>query len=200
MAAPGVVFVWGVSDSGKTTLIERLLPFFTARGVRVGSIKHAHDGFDIDRPGKDSWRHAQAGANPVAVVGPRQVAWMIETEQEFPLDEVVTLMRDRVDLVVVEGFKSMGRLDAAATGEAGIRSVGAWCGSAGRFGGRRRSAGVLLEWRNGPRLSFEAALCRIGAPPAELTVSELERIAEFCLGATGVAASKAVGCSHEEAP
>lgn len=194
MAAPGVVFVWGVSDSGKTTLIERLLPLLRRRGVRVGAIKHAHEGFEIDRPGKDSWRHAQAGANPVAVIGPRQVAWMIETEQEFPLDEMVTLMRDRADLVVVEGFKSIGRLDAVDAEDAGVRPVGAWCGARGRRG---QSVGVLLEWRNGPRLSFGAALCRVGAPPAELTPSELEQIAEFCLGATGVAESKEM--RYEEA-
>ncbi|HNG79352.1 MAG TPA: molybdopterin-guanine dinucleotide biosynthesis protein B, partial [Burkholderiaceae bacterium] len=58
----------GWSGSGKTTLVERLIPVFTARGLRVSVIKHAHHGFDLDRPGKDSWRHREAGATQVLML------------------------------------------------------------------------------------------------------------------------------------
>ena len=76
---PKKVFVSGPSNSGKTTLIERLIPKLREAGIRVGTVKHAHEGSDIDHPGKDSWRHAQAGAHAVTVIAPTQTVLIIQT-------------------------------------------------------------------------------------------------------------------------
>jgi molybdopterin-guanine dinucleotide biosynthesis protein B len=96
----------GWSGSGKTTLIERLIPHFTARGLRVSLIKHAHHGFDVDVPGKDSYRHRQAGCTEVLVGSGRRWALMHELrdEPEPTLDEQIGRMA-QVDLLLIEGFK-----------------------------------------------------------------------------------------------
>lgn len=96
----------GWSGSGKTTLMTRLIPEFVARGVSVSTIKHAHHSFDIDQPGKDSWRHRQAGAQEVMVASTHRWALMRELRGavEPSLDELIDRMGP-VDLVVVEGFK-----------------------------------------------------------------------------------------------
>lgn len=110
LKAPRLVRVAGSSGSGKTTLIEKLIPRLRSRGLRIGTVKHAHHGFEMDHPGKDSWRHTRAGARAVAVVSPRQAAWIFQTSQEIPLARAVTLMKGRVDLILVEGFKKeLGR-------------------------------------------------------------------------------------------
>ena len=96
----------GWSGSGKTTLIEKLIPEFSRLGLSVSVIKHAHKGFDIDRPGKDSHRHRQAGAGSVLLSGPRR--WVLvhelEGEPEPELDECLARLAP-CDLVLVEGFK-----------------------------------------------------------------------------------------------
>ena len=96
----------GWSGSGKTTLLAALIPELVARGVSVSTIKHAHDEFDIDRPGKDSWRHREAGAAEVMVASARRWALMHELrgDPEPPLDDLVARMSP-VDLLLVEGFK-----------------------------------------------------------------------------------------------
>lgn len=96
----------GFSGSGKTTLIEQLIPLFTARGLRVSLIKHAHHTFDVDQPGKDSYRHRQAGAHEVLVTSSRRWALMHELrgEPEPALDALVGRMAP-CDLLLVEGFK-----------------------------------------------------------------------------------------------
>ena len=96
----------GWSGSGKTTLITRLLPVLLARGVRVSTIKHAHHGFDIDVPGKDSWRHREAGAAEVLVASGTRWALMHELrgDTEPRLADLVARLSP-VDLVLVEGFK-----------------------------------------------------------------------------------------------
>jgi molybdopterin-guanine dinucleotide biosynthesis protein B len=101
--APVVSFV-GRSGVGKTTALERVIRELKRRGLRVGTIKHdAHD-FDMDRPGKDSWRHAQAGSDAVVIAGPRRMAMIRKLEQELPIDELVPLMGE-VDVVLTEGYK-----------------------------------------------------------------------------------------------
>ncbi|HTV88666.1 MAG TPA: molybdopterin-guanine dinucleotide biosynthesis protein B [Stellaceae bacterium] len=97
----------GWSGSGKTTLLTALLPELNARGLAVSTIKHAHHTFDIDRPGKDSWRHREAGAREVVVGSARRWALMHELRgaAEPTLDELLSRMTP-VDLVLVEGFKS----------------------------------------------------------------------------------------------
>jgi len=96
----------GWSGSGKTTLLAALIPKFIARGMTVSTIKHAHHEFDIDRPGKDSWRHRRAGAHEVMVASSRRWALMHELrdDAEPPLEELVAKMTP-VDLLLIEGWK-----------------------------------------------------------------------------------------------
>jgi molybdopterin-guanine dinucleotide biosynthesis protein B len=96
----------GYSGSGKTTLIERLIPLFTQRGLAVSLIKHAHHTFDVDRPGKDSYRHRAAGCTEVLVTSSRRWALIHELRGagEPPLSEHVKRLSP-CDLVLVEGFK-----------------------------------------------------------------------------------------------
>jgi len=96
----------GWSGSGKTTLLERLIPAIAAEGFVVATLKHAHHGFDLDRPGKDSWRHRQAGASEIMVSSARRWAIVHELrgEPELDLAELIERMSP-ADLVLVEGFK-----------------------------------------------------------------------------------------------
>jgi molybdopterin-guanine dinucleotide biosynthesis protein B len=96
----------GWSGSGKTTLMAALIPQFVSRGFTVSTVKHAHHSFDIDQPGKDSWRHRQAGAQQVMVASACRWALMTELRgaAEPSLDELIEQMSP-VDLVLVEGFK-----------------------------------------------------------------------------------------------
>ena len=104
----------GFSGSGKTTLIEQLIPLFTGRGLRVSLIKHAHHTFDVDQPGKDSYRHRQAGAQEVLISSSRRWALMHELrgQAEPSLDALIERM-SACDLLLVEGFKraSMPKLE-----------------------------------------------------------------------------------------
>ena len=97
----------GWSGSGKTTLLAKLLPVLIARGRSVSTIKHAHHAFDVDQPGKDSHTHRLAGAREVLISSARRWALMHElrTEAEPTLAELVPHL-SRVDLVIVEGFKT----------------------------------------------------------------------------------------------
>ena len=101
-----VLGIVGWSGSGKTTLIEQVIPRFVSAGLRVSLIKHAHDRFDVDQPGKDSWRHRQAGAREVMVSSSRRWALVHELrdEAEPPLDALLAQM-SQVDFIFVEGFK-----------------------------------------------------------------------------------------------
>ncbi|ANC91387.1 molybdopterin-guanine dinucleotide biosynthesis protein B [Azospirillum humicireducens] len=97
----------GWSGSGKTSLMVRLIPALTGRGLRVSTVKHAHKGFDIDHPGKDSHNHRVAGATEVLVSSPRRWALMHELrdgEPELTLDQLLTKVAP-VDLLLIEGFK-----------------------------------------------------------------------------------------------
>jgi molybdopterin-guanine dinucleotide biosynthesis protein B len=96
----------GFSGSGKTTLIEQLIPRFVARGLRVSLIKHAHHAFDIDKPGKDSWRHREAGAGEVLITSGQRWVLMHELRGEAEPDLATQLGRfSPCDLVLVEGYK-----------------------------------------------------------------------------------------------
>jgi len=96
----------GWSGAGKTTLLARLIPELGRRGVSVSTLKHAHHAFDIDRPGKDSHTHRQAGARQVLVASAHRWALMTELRgaPEPALRDLLTRL-DPVDLVIVEGFK-----------------------------------------------------------------------------------------------
>jgi molybdopterin-guanine dinucleotide biosynthesis protein B len=96
----------GWSGSGKTTLIEKLIPRFVGHGLRVSLIKHAHHSFDVDQPGKDSWRHRHAGASEILVTSSRRWVLMHELRgaQEPSFDEQVKKISP-CDVLLVEGFK-----------------------------------------------------------------------------------------------
>jgi molybdopterin-guanine dinucleotide biosynthesis protein B len=97
----------GWSGSGKTTLVAALVPTLIQRGLSVSTIKHAGHGFDLDRPGKDSYRHRHAGATEVLITSPERWAMIHElrNETEPPLPELLARMTP-VDLVLIEGFKA----------------------------------------------------------------------------------------------
>jgi molybdopterin-guanine dinucleotide biosynthesis protein B len=96
----------GYSGSGKTTLIEKLIPLFTANGLKVSLIKHAHHTFDVDTPGKDSYRHRHAGCTEVLVTSSRRWVLMHELRgaAEPDLNEQIKHLSP-CDLLLVEGFK-----------------------------------------------------------------------------------------------
>ena len=100
---PPIISIVGNSDSGKTTLIEKLIPELKKRGYRVGVIKPAHHGFNIDKEGKDSWRHKVAGADTVLVSSPGKIA-MVKDEPCGSLDGLHPYFSD-LDLVITEGYK-----------------------------------------------------------------------------------------------
>ncbi|MBB2202292.1 molybdopterin-guanine dinucleotide biosynthesis protein B [Gluconacetobacter tumulisoli] len=106
MHRPAIMGITGRSGAGKTTLIVRLLPELRQRGLRVSTIKHAHHGFDIDRPGKDSHRHRQAGAHEVMVATADRWALLHERvdEAEPALPDLIARMAP-ADLILVEGFR-----------------------------------------------------------------------------------------------
>ena len=98
--------VTGWKNAGKTGLMERLVADFTGRGMRVSTIKHAHHNFDVDQPGRDSYRHRLAGATEVLLASHNRFALMHELrgDAEPPLSELLTKLTP-VDLVLVEGYK-----------------------------------------------------------------------------------------------
>lgn len=103
-----IVFgIAGWSNSGKTTLIEKVIPCLTRRGLRVAVIKHAHHGFDLDRPGKDSFRHREAGATQVLMLAAQRWVLMNELrdEAEPPLESQLEMLSGN-DVVLIEGFKA----------------------------------------------------------------------------------------------
>jgi molybdopterin-guanine dinucleotide biosynthesis protein B len=103
-----VISVVGKSGVGKTTALELVIREIKRRGYKVGTIKHDTHGFEVDRPGKDSWRHAQAGSDAVVISGPRKMALIRTLDEEMSLERIVELMGD-VDLVVTEGYKRGNR-------------------------------------------------------------------------------------------
>ena len=104
-----VIGLAGWSGAGKTTLVVRLVPELVRRGFSVSTMKHAHHGFDVDQPGKDSFRHREAGATEVLVASERRWALMHENRDQ-PEPSAAELMRQMtpVDLLIVEGFKREG--------------------------------------------------------------------------------------------
>jgi molybdopterin-guanine dinucleotide biosynthesis adapter protein len=107
--APGMKSIGfiGYSNTGKTTLIEKLIPLFVARGLKVAALKHAHHGFDMDRPGKDSYRYREAGARQVLIATAQRWALLSETAQPDSVEELLRRLAP-CDLVLVEGFRSEG--------------------------------------------------------------------------------------------
>lgn len=100
-----IVSVVGKSNSGKTTLIEKMIGELIRRGYRVATIKHNRHGFEIDHEGKDSWRHKRAGARTTVIASPHRVAVVEDVERDFEIVELVDRCIRDVDIVLSEGFK-----------------------------------------------------------------------------------------------
>jgi molybdopterin-guanine dinucleotide biosynthesis protein B len=102
-----VVGFAGYSGAGKTTLVERLIPALKRMGLRVSVVKHAHHKFDIDHPGKDTYRHREAGAFEVVVASDKRLALMREFEQpvELTVHQLLAELHSAADWVLVEGFR-----------------------------------------------------------------------------------------------
>ncbi len=107
MKSPAIAFV-GRHNSGKTTLVTKVIAELVGRGLNVGSVKHhGHRGFEVDVEGKDSWRHRQAGACEVAIASPDRMALVRELTHEVEVAELIDLMAPH-DVVIVEGYRSCG--------------------------------------------------------------------------------------------
>lgn len=105
-----IVSVVGKGDSGKTTFLEKLIRELSDRGVRVATVKHHIHDYDIDVPGKDSYRHARAGAFATMVSSPEKFALIHDVNGEKPLDDIARVAAEAgADLLITEGYKREGR-------------------------------------------------------------------------------------------
>ena len=102
--APPLVSIAGKSGSGKTTLMERLIRELRVQGLRVGSIKHHLHAFEMDQPGKDSWRHKQAGAERSVISSPHRIGLVMDVDHDYTFDELLTFFSG-MDIVLSEGYK-----------------------------------------------------------------------------------------------
>jgi len=102
-----VLSIVGRSNSGKTTLVEKLLARLSAQGLRIASIKHSHHQPELDTPGKDSWRHKQAGAVRSFLIGPQQMMMVADIDDELNPNLLASRYCEGFDLVLVEGYNSL---------------------------------------------------------------------------------------------
>ena len=151
----------GWSGSGKTTLIEKLIPLFVKRGLRVSLVKHAHHTFDVDQPGKDSYRHRHAGASEILVTSSRRWVLMHELRgaHEPPFDEQVKHLAP-CDLLIVEGFKF-----------APIPKLEVW----------RAETGEPLLHPNDPHIVAVASDAKVETKLPLLDLNDVDGIASFIL-------------------
>lgn len=156
-----VIGMAGWSGSGKTTLVEKLIPHFTARGLRVSVIKHAHHGFDLDRPGKDSYRHREAGAVQVLMLSNERWVLMHELRgaPEPTLEEQLRLLAP-CDLVLIEGYK-----------EAAVPKIEI----------HRPALGKPPLWPENPHVVAVASDADIDCPLPRLPLNEPAAVAAFIL-------------------
>ena len=105
---PPVIALIGKPDSGKTTLLEKLIPELRHRGYRIGTIKHHVHTFEMDKPGKDTWRHKQAGASTVALSSPTGLGIIRDVNEDLTIEELVGRYYGDIDLVIAEGYKRLG--------------------------------------------------------------------------------------------
>lgn len=163
----------GRSGSGKTTLMVALLPALRRRGLTVSTLKHAHHGFDIDKPGKDSFRHREAGAEEVMLVSGTRWALLHEiraSEDEPPLEALIARMSP-VDLLLIEGFHTHGHPTIEV---------------------HRPTEGHALMWRPGSDIvavATDAALADPAVPTLDL--ADVEAIADTVLRHAGLAEAPA---------
>ena len=151
----------GWSGSGKTTLIEQVIPCITGRGLKVSVIKHTHHAFDVDKPGKDSWRHREAGASEILLISDQRWVLMHELRgaPEPTLDAQLRLL-EPCDLVLIEGYK------AAAVPKIEIH---------------RPSHGKPPLWPENPHVVAVATNAEIDCPLPRLPLDEPAKVADFIL-------------------
>ena len=101
---PKIIAIVGTSGSGKTTLLQRLIPLLLKRGLKVGTIKHDVHGFDMDKPGKDSWRHKRAGSAVSLISSPNKIGLVMDTDHDWKINELGRFF-PHVDLILAEGYK-----------------------------------------------------------------------------------------------
>ncbi|MDH5191294.1 MAG: molybdopterin-guanine dinucleotide biosynthesis protein B [Gammaproteobacteria bacterium] len=106
---PLLAFIAEHSNTGKTTLLEKVLPLLVKKGIRTAVIKHTHHDFETDKPGKDSYRLHQAGSRQTMLVSPKRMALVMETPENNDLPDIETLVArldtEKLDLILAEGFK-----------------------------------------------------------------------------------------------
>jgi molybdopterin-guanine dinucleotide biosynthesis protein MobB len=100
-----IVSIVGKSGSGKTVLMEKLIAEFKRRGYKVAALKHSPGGMEIDQPGKDSWRFAQAGSDAVLISSLDKLAFVKRLEHDLDIGEILPIIGDEFDLVLAEGFR-----------------------------------------------------------------------------------------------
>ena len=101
---PPIVSIVGNSGSGKTTFLEKLIPEMIRRGFKVGTIKHDVHGFEMDKPGKDSWRHKHAGAHTTMISSPYQIGMVMDVDEDHNPNELLHFF-EGIDLILAEGYK-----------------------------------------------------------------------------------------------
>jgi molybdopterin-guanine dinucleotide biosynthesis adapter protein len=101
---PMLLIVGSKSGSGKTTIVEKLIPELKKRKLRIGTIKHHHADFEMDIPGKDSWRHKKAGAEKTVISSPNRIGIVMDVEHDHSPEELAHFLTG-VDFIIVEGFK-----------------------------------------------------------------------------------------------
>ena len=102
---PAIISIVSKKKSGKTTLLEKLIPELKRRGYRVGTVKHDTHGFDIDHEGKDTYRHKACGADAVMISCPWKLSLIKDTPEEMPLTQLVDRYLNDMDIVLTEGFR-----------------------------------------------------------------------------------------------
>jgi molybdopterin-guanine dinucleotide biosynthesis protein MobB len=100
-----VVSIVGKSQSGKTVLMEQLIAEFKKRGYKVAALKHSHGGMEIDHPGKDSWKFAQAGSDAVYISSPDKLAFIKNLDHDLNIEEIMPIVGPEFDLILAEGFR-----------------------------------------------------------------------------------------------
>lgn len=105
---PTVIPIVGYSGSGKTTVLVKLIAELTGRGFRIGTIKHHSHDFEMDVPGKDTWRHKQSGAVSTLIASPNRIGMVQDVPREMGLDHLIALV-SHVDVILVEGYKRVKR-------------------------------------------------------------------------------------------